>query len=105
MKKIHVWTLFLLLALAVTLGIRRGSALRIGPVMPEIVSFTASPKVIARGEAVTLAWKTRGVPSVSIAWGPEYHPRSTTQRKTDLPPSGSMIFRPVESTLYVLECG
>ena len=105
MKKTLLLTSFLLLTIAATPGVRRSSAFRIGPVMPEIVSFTANPKVIAHGETVTLAWEMRGVPSVSIAWGPEYHQRGTMQRKTELPPSGTMIVRPMENTLYVLECG
>ena len=105
MKKSLLSTLFLLLTVAAAPDVLRSSPLRIGPVMPEIVSFTVKPKVITRGETVTLAWKTRGVPSVSIAWGPEYHQRGTMQRKTELPPSGTMTVRPMENTLYVLECG
>jgi hypothetical protein len=74
MKRTLLWLLFLLLALAVTLGLVRSRAARIGSVIsPEIVSFTAIPKVISHGQSATLAWETRGVTS-------EHHPRGALQK-------------------------
>ena len=39
------------------------------PPIPEILTFGASPTAIAAGEAVTLAWTTRNVASLSLADG------------------------------------
>jgi hypothetical protein len=81
MKRTLLWLLFLLLALAVTLGLVRSRAARIGSVIsPEIVSFTAIPKVISHGQSATLAWETRGVTSVAMERGPEHHPRGALQK-------------------------
>jgi hypothetical protein len=103
------WTLFCLLflfpALTIPLGVARSRAAESGRVIsPEIVSFTATPRVVSPGESATLAWKTRGVASVALEWGPEYHPRGRMQKRTGLDPSGTMTVQPREDTVYVLEC-
>jgi hypothetical protein len=105
MKRTLLWLLVLLFGLAVTLGLIRSRAARIGSaVFPEIVAFTATPRVISPGESATLAWETRGVVTVAMSWGPENNPRGNMQRRTGLPPVGMMIVRPGEDTVYVLEC-
>jgi hypothetical protein len=105
MKRTLLWLLFLLLALATALGVMRSRAARIDPaISPEITSFTATPTVISPGESVTLAWKTRGALSVAMEWGPEYHVRRAMQKRTGLPPAGTMTVQPKENTVYVLEC-
>lgn len=71
---------------------------------PEIVSFTATPKVISPGQTVTVAWETHGVTSVTVAWAPESNPRGHMQRRAGLPPSGATTFQPQEPTAFVLEC-
>ena len=95
----------LLLFLAVTLGVMRirGAAVK-SVTFPEIVSFTATPRVISRGQFATVAWETRGVPTVTIEWCPASHPRGSMQRRSDLPPVGTMTVRPEVDTVYVLEC-
>ena len=105
MKRTLLLLLLLLFGLAVTLGLIRSRAARIGSsVFREIVAFTATPRVISPGESATLAWETRGVVSVAMAWGPESNPRGNMQRRTGLPPLGTMTVQPKEDTVYVLEC-
>jgi len=105
MKRILVLALFLLPALAITLGVMRGRETWGGPVSsPEIVSFTVTPKVIDHGQSVTVAWKTRRAASVILEWAPERNPRDNMQRREGLPPSGSLTFEPIEDTVYVLAC-
>src|SRR5579872_6664723 len=102
MKRSLVLFLFVLLGLAVTSG---SPAARIGSVVvPEIVSFTATPHVINPGDTVTVSWETRGVDSVTMEWGPEYHPRGGMQMRMGLPPLGTMTDQPGMDTVYVLEC-
>lgn len=105
MKRILLLVLSLLFVLVATLGIMRTGIASIGPAnTPEIVYFTATPRVISRGESVTLAWKTSGLASVAMEWKPEYHLRGAMQKLNGLPPSGTMIVQPREDTIYVLEC-
>jgi hypothetical protein len=101
-----LWLLvFLLLALAATLGVMRRRMTPVaGPISPGIVSFTATPRVISRGESATLAWTTRGLPSVAMEWGPEHGARGRMERRTGLPPNGAMTVQPGENTVYVLKC-
>ena len=86
--------LLFLLAIAVTASV----------IGPEIVSFTATPRVIKPGDSVTVSWETHGVDSVSMEWGPEYHQPGDMQKSTGLPPSGTMTDKPAQDTVYVLEC-
>jgi hypothetical protein len=105
MKRIFGLLLLLFLALAVTLGVMRirGAAVKSGS-LPEIVSFTVTPRVISRGEFAIVAWDIRGVPTVTIESGPESHPRGSMRRQSGLPAVGKMTVRPEEDTVYVLEC-
>ncbi len=73
-------------------------------VAPEIVSFTATPRVVSPGQTVTLAWKTRGAPSVAMEWGPALNPVANMKRRSQLPASGTMTDQPRQDTVYVLEC-
>ncbi len=105
MKRILLLALLLLFVLVATLGVMRTRVASSGaPNPPEIVSFTATPRIVSRGESVTLAWKTSGLASVAMEWGPDYHPRGTMQKRNGLPPSGTMIVQPKENSTYVLEC-
>ena len=105
MKRTLLLLLLLFFGLAVTLGVIRSREARIGSaVFPEIIAFTATPKLISLGESATLAWETRGVVTMGIAWCPENNPRGNMQRRTGLPPVGTMIVQPEEDTVYVLEC-
>ncbi|MGD1068741.1 MAG: hypothetical protein ABSB15_01260 [Bryobacteraceae bacterium] len=105
MKRILLVVLFLLLALGITLGIMRSRAASIEPASPSgIVSFTATPRVVNAGEASTLAWVTRGADSVTMEWGPAAKPRDAMERRTGLPPVGTLTVRPEEDTVYVIEC-
>ena len=99
MKRILL-VVFVLLAAVVALGIVRDFR----GVRPEISSFTATPRTVHAGEAVTMAWTTRGIESVAMSWGPELNPRDRLERQSGLPPMGTMTMRPMESTIYVLEC-
>ncbi len=104
MKRSAKWLLLPILTAAVTLGVMRIRAARIGPAtFPAIASFTATPRIVRPGETVTLKWETRGVKSVAMQWSASLHPRNS-QRRTGLPPSGTMTDRPEETTIYVLEC-
>jgi hypothetical protein len=99
MKRTVLLVVILLLVLAGTMAVMRVLA---DPVA--IISFTATPRVVMRGESVTLDWQTRGVPTVAIEWGPELNPGFNMQKKRGLPPSGMETFEPQEDTIYVLEC-
>lgn len=103
MKRILLVVLLLLFALAGTLAVVRSRAARPAST-PAVVSFTAIPQVIRRGESVTLNWETEGVPSVALEWGPELRPLDNKQKEEGLPSSGTMTFQPEEDTIYVLEC-
>ena len=105
MKRTLLLLVFLLLALAVTLGVMRSRPNPIGSaISPEIVSFTATPRTITRGQSAKLEWVTRGATSVAMEWAPELRPRGNMRRQTGLPPSGTMTVAPVENTVYILEC-
>jgi hypothetical protein len=105
MKRKLLLVLFLFLALTATLGVMVRRPASTGAVIsPEIVSFTATPREINRGQSATLVWATRGADSVAMEWGPGLHPRGNMQRRTGLPPSGTMNVQPEEDTVYVLEC-
>ena len=105
MKRTLILLIFLLLALAGTLAVVRNREPQILPeVAPAIVSFTATPQVIAPGESITLDWETKGVSTVALEWGPANSPRGNLQKESILPPSGTRIFEPQEDTIYVLEC-
>ena len=101
MKRILLLVMFLLLALAATLAVVRNRA---AAVSPAILSFTATPQEIRRGESVQLDWSTEGVPTLALAWGPENGLRNNMQKREGLAPSGTMTFQPQEDTIYVLEC-
>jgi hypothetical protein len=90
-----------LLVVAMTLGVIRNGSL---PALPEIVSFTATPRAVAPGGSAVLAWETRGVESVAMESGPVFGPRGNMELQKGLPPSGMMTVHPKESTVYVLEC-
>jgi len=89
-------------------GMRRILLLALAPILYSgtsgIVSFTATPKVIALGESSTLAWTTRGVDSVTMEWGPAANSRNEMERRTGLPPVGTLTVQPTEDTVYVIEC-
>jgi hypothetical protein len=105
MKRILVLSLFVLAAIAAVRGAARSRVDTIGPARSaEIVSFTATPRTIKPGESVTLAWETRGAASVTLKWSPERRTRAGMQRRTGLPPSGTLRVEPEEDTIYVLEC-
>jgi hypothetical protein len=105
MKRTILLLLFLLLALGATLGVVHIRAARIEPgMLPKIVSFTATPRVVRPGDTVTVAWETRGTRSMAIEWGPTLHQREGMTRRSGLRPSGTMTDRPQETTIYVLEC-
>ena len=105
MKQTALLLLFLLLALAAALGVRRMRAAEPGGVsLPKIVSFTATPNIARPGESVTVAWQTRGAQSMALAWGPAVHAWEDMKRQTGLPPSGTLTDHPRETTIYVLEC-
>lgn len=75
------------------------------PVNPAgIVSFTATPRSINAGESSRLEWMTRGVDSIAMEWGPAARPRDDMERRIGLPPVGTLIVRPEEDTVYVIEC-
>src|ERR1700722_17665460 len=97
--------LLFLLPVSVTPGAIRSRAEPVGPAISRgIVSFTATPRMVKPGESVTLQWETRGATSVAIEWGPEHNTRGSMQKRTGLPPSGTMTLQPEEDTVYVLEC-
>ena len=97
--------LLLLLAFAAALGFMRTRVDQSGSgSSPEIVSFTAWPRVVGPGDTVTLTWVTRGAPSVAISWGPERRSNASAEKRAELPPSGSLQVQPKENTVYVLEC-
>jgi hypothetical protein len=105
MKRILLLVLFLLLVLALTLGVVRSRAARIEPPGPAgIVSFTATPRSINAGESSTLEWMTRGVDSIAMEWGPAARPRDAMERRIGLPPVGTLVVRPEEDTVYLIEC-
>src|SRR5215469_10065609 len=105
MKRLFIM-LFLLLAVAVALGVVRSLAPGVGSGTgyPEIVSFKATPRVISLGDSSVLSWETRGTTSLAMEWTPERAPRGNMQRVTGLPPSGTMTVQPKEDTVYVLVC-
>jgi hypothetical protein len=105
MKRTFGLLLLLFFLLAVALGVMRlhGATLK-SVILPEIVSFTVTPRVISRGQSATLAWDVRGAPTVAIAWCPESHPRGNVQRQSGLPAVGTLTVQPVENTVYILEC-
>jgi hypothetical protein len=39
-----------------------------------------------------------------MEWGPQNHPRGNVQRRSGLPPAGTMTDQPEEDTVYVLNC-
>jgi len=100
MKRVLL-VLAVLLIVAVTLGVMRNGELR---TEPEIVSFTATPRIVSPGASSTLAWETRGVASVALEWGPVWGPRGNREMHPGLPPTGTMTVEPKENTIYVLEC-
>lgn len=105
MKRTTILLLFLLFALAVSLGVMRSGASPTGlGISPEIVTFTATPQVISRGQSATLTWNTRATASVSMESGPEDRDRGSMQKRVGLPSSGSLTAQPEENTIYVLEC-
>jgi len=82
-----------------------GLALADGPGgAPEIVKFEVNPRVINRGQSVTLSWQTRGAGTVAIEWAPQNQPRGKMVRRAGLPASGTLVVQPPEDTVYVLEC-
>jgi hypothetical protein len=105
MKRAVVLALLLLLVLAASLAFMRNhSSPRVPAGLPAIVSFTANPQQIGRGESVTLDWETQGVDTVAVEWGPADSPRGRMERREGLPPMGTQTFQPQEDTIYVLEC-
>lgn len=109
MNKRILWLLvFLFLIFAVALGVIR-SRVSLSPpalpnVAPQIVSFTASPKIINAGETVILSWATTGASIIAIRSHPEFHPGSSGEGQVGLPPWGTLAVHPQESMIYVLEC-
>jgi hypothetical protein len=105
MKRRLVVALFVVLALAGTLAVIRNRGTLFGAALnPRIVSLTATPQVVGRGESVKLDWETEGVGTVVLEWGAELRPNDNKQRLENLPPTGTMTFQPQEDTIYVLEC-
>lgn len=97
--------MLVLIAFPVAFGAAGNRAVQVEPVAsPKIISFTATPQIIRRGESVTVAWKTQGTKSMAIEWSPALYPNFEKKRHTGLPPSGTMIDKPEETTIYVLEC-
>ena len=105
MKRTVLVLILVPIALLVAFGVARSRAARTEPViLPKIVSLTATPRMIKRGESVTVAWEARGTQSMAMEWGPTLHPDVARKRRTGLPSSGTMIDQPEETTIYVLEC-
>ncbi|HVV45253.1 MAG TPA: hypothetical protein VHC72_08595 [Bryobacteraceae bacterium] len=105
MKRDFLWILFLVLVFASAPGVMRLGALWKPPAdSPQIVSFTATPRVIRAGESATLSWEVQGVDSVTIAWRPDDYSREPMEQRRGLPPSGMMIVQPRTSTFYILKC-
>src|ERR1019366_7059413 len=105
MKTNFLLLLTLLLGVAAALGIMRDRAKPAGlGVSPEVVTFTATPEVVHPGEAVTLAWETRGTISVAMEWGPEKPSRDAVELRAGLPSSGTMRVVPKADTGYELRC-
>ena len=70
----------------------------------EILNFAAKPQRYHAGQFAYLEWKTRGVDSVYVEWMPDANPRSRSQRRAGLPPTGSLEVQPKNTTRYVLGC-
>jgi len=109
MKIRSLWLLlFLLLAFAVALGVKVTKPPQLSTIVPyvrpQIVSFAASARQVNRGEPVTLSWTTTGTTQVSIESRPQLNPGSLGEKKTGLPPWGTMTVKPEEDTVYILEC-
>jgi hypothetical protein len=105
MKRTTLLLLLLLLGVAVTLGVMRSGARPEGlGISPEIVTFTANPQVITKGQSATLTWNTRSTASVSMEWGPEDRDRGALQKRVGLPSAGTLVVQPQENTVYILEC-
>jgi hypothetical protein len=105
MKRTTILLLLLLVALAASLGVMRSGAAPTGlGISPEIVTFTATPQTIARGQSATLTWNTRSTASVTIESGPESRERGSMEKHAGLPSAGTLIVHPEENTVYVLEC-
>jgi len=105
MKRTSSLLLLLLLTFAGALGVMRTGAAPMGlTISPEIVTFTATPSKVSPGEPVTVEWTTRSTTSVTLDWGVEGQARESMEMRDGLPSSGSMTFRPIENTTFVLEC-
>ncbi|HXE63093.1 MAG TPA: hypothetical protein VN519_06105 [Bryobacteraceae bacterium] len=109
MNRRNFWlVLFLLLAFAVASGIMRNKSLQLSTIVPyirpQIVSFTATPRQIRRGEPVTLSWATNGTTMVSIESLPQFNRGRSGGKKTGLPPWGTMTVQPEEDMVYILTC-
>jgi hypothetical protein len=99
------WLLFLVLAAAVALAVVKERDPYIGLLgVPDVVSFTAVPEVVAPSEPVTLSWQTRGTPSVSIDFGVEDRARGTYEHRAGLPPTGTMKMRLQHDTVFMMGC-
>ena len=105
MKRTMLWLMFLIFVVAVSLGFLRSHENISGlGIYPEVVSFTATPAVVAPGGTVTLDWDTRGTTAVTLKWAPESRPDEPMQGRTGLPPKGTLTLNPQESTVYILRC-
>lgn len=67
----------------------------------EILSFSATPTIVAPGGKVMLEWKTRGVDTVAIDWMAQ---GSRSQRRAGLPANGTLEVQPKVTTRYILDC-
>jgi hypothetical protein len=74
--------------------------------MPEILSFTAQPRVVRHGEPVTISWRTANAERVLLGEANLGFPHSTLEPVAnghEVPPSGSEQFKPETTTTYALK--
>ncbi len=71
---------------------------------PEIVAFSATPTEVQAGGPVTLAWKARGAPSLTLSRSTSERSDADEPERTRLPDSGTMTVHPRRDTVYTLTC-
>jgi hypothetical protein len=96
---------FLFIALIAGISIMRSRAVPHGiGTQPEILSFSATPRVVKPGEPVTLAWNVRGADSLTLSRSTSDRREANEPERTNLPGSGKMVVRPQQDTVYKLTC-
>jgi len=99
------WLLVLVLIASVALGLVHETSPYVGLLgIPDVVTFTATPDVVAPGQPVMLSWKTRGTGTIAIDFGPVEEPRGSFEHHGNLPPVGTLQVKPTKDSIFVVGC-